>query len=124
MTESPFQIWFLEMEVSMLSVNKDYFEEVLASASENKLLNLPRMEAEAMIRKYFPATDVMTKREVAEFMRCTERQIDRLRENHGFPWFRFGSQTRFSLCDVQHWIEEQKQCGPGSVPSLSTRKDV
>lgn len=124
MTESPFQIWFLEMEAVMLSVNRQYLEEVLASASENKLLNLTRREVEAMVRKYFPATDVMTKREVAEFMRCTERQIDRLRENHGFPWFRFGSQTRFSLRDVQRWIEEQKESGPGSVPSLSIRKDV
>lgn len=79
-------------------------------------------EAKALIRSYFPPKSYLTKKEVAEMLNCSIRQVDYLRENYSLPWMRFGDTVRFDANDLQAWIESQKQTGSGSVPSLAKNK--
>lgn len=101
---------------------KEYFEELLRSASRNLVMEFTREEAAKLIRQYFPIQEYMSKSEVAAYLGCSLRQIDYLRENHGLPWFSQGNAVRFSVRDIQEWIEERKHAGSGSVPCMAYKK--
>ena len=106
----------------MQSVKKEYFEEILASAARNQIVEFSREEAEELIDKYFPRKEFISKTEVAVLLGCSLRQIDYLRENHGLPWFMLGNRIRFNVRDVRQWILENRRQGSGSVPSMAYKR--
>ncbi len=106
----------------MQSIRKEYFEELLKSAANNQLIGLSREQAEELINLYFPRKEYMSKAEVADFLGCSQRQVDYLRENHDLPWFSQGNKIKFSVQDVRKWVDGHKHQGSGSVPSLSYKR--
>lgn len=106
----------------MKSVRKEYFEELLASAASNQIIEFSREEAEELIDRYFPRKEFMSKSEVAVFMGCSPRQIDYLRENHGLPWILQGNRVRFSIYEVRKWLDKHRHTGEGSVPSMAYKR--
>ena len=95
----------------------------VALQAASKLQGDKRKETEVLIRKYFPMCRVIGKKECAQLLGCSIRQVDYLRENYGLPWVRFGKMVKFLREDVEQWIEAQKQTGPGCVPSLSKKSN-
>jgi phage terminase Nu1 subunit (DNA packaging protein) len=52
------------------------------------------------------ATQYVTKRELSEYWRCSERTIDRLLETEGLPVIRLSKRRIiFQLASVQRWLE-------------------
>ena len=107
----------------MKSVRKEYFEELLESASRNQIIEFSREEAEELINRYFPRKEFMSKTEVAVLLGCSLRQIDYLRENHGLPWISQGNRVRFSIYEVRKWIDNHRHAGEGSVPSMAYKRN-
>ena len=60
---------------------------------------------------------VLTKKDVAELLGCSVRQVDILRANGGLPFYRFGSLVRFSRDSVREWMRAQERVG-GCCASL------
>ena len=54
-------------------------------------------------------TDVMTLRELAEYLKVNEKTVYGLAQKNRIPCFKVGGQWRFSTRDIQGWIEEQKK---------------
>jgi excisionase family DNA binding protein len=48
---------------------------------------------------------LMTKAEAAEALRCSIRQIDRLRQNGSLPYQKFGSHIRFLKSNVESLLK-------------------
>jgi len=48
-----------------------------------------------------------TKKEVADYLKVTVRQIDILRERHGLPFVKIGGVIRFRIEDVEKWLNSQ-----------------
>ena len=42
---------------------------------------------------------------MCEFLKCSERKIDYLREKEGLPFIRIGSAIRFSIESVNQWVQ-------------------
>ena len=66
------------------------------------------------IRVDFPmgrrmGTDVMTIREVAEYLKLTEKTAYRLAAERKIPGFKVGGAWRFKLSDLEKWIERQSK---------------
>jgi excisionase family DNA binding protein len=51
--------------------------------------------------------DVMTVRQVADFLKVTERTIYRLAADHQIPSFKVGGSWRFRRNDLVAWMSEQ-----------------
>lgn len=51
--------------------------------------------------------DIMTVREVADFLKVTERTIYRLAAESQIPSFKVGGSWRFRRTDLVEWISEQ-----------------
>jgi excisionase family DNA binding protein len=51
--------------------------------------------------------DIMTVREVAEFLKVTERTIYRLAAESQIPSFKVGGSWRFRRADLVKWMSEQ-----------------
>ena len=92
----------------MLSVHKDYFEEILASAAKGIIKEFTCDEAEALIDQYFPRKEYLTKQEAGEFLGCSVRQIDYLRTRYGLPWIQQGNTIKFCIHDLRKWMEEHR----------------
>ncbi|MCB9946159.1 MAG: helix-turn-helix domain-containing protein [Geminicoccaceae bacterium] len=56
-------------------------------------------------------TDVMTIREVAEYLKLTEKTAYRLAAEGEIPGFKIGGSWRFRKGDIDAWIEARKQQG-------------
>ena len=65
---------------------------------------------------------VLNKKDVAELLGCSVRQVDILRANGGLPFYRFGNLVRFSRESVQGWMKAQERVG-GCCASL-VREDA
>jgi excisionase family DNA binding protein len=50
--------------------------------------------------------DILTKSELAEILKVTEKTIDRLRTK-GMPSFKVGTKVRFKKAKVIEWLENQ-----------------
>jgi len=50
--------------------------------------------------------DILTKSELAEILKVTEKTIDRLRTK-GMPSFKVGTKVRFNKAKVVEWLENQ-----------------
>ena len=51
--------------------------------------------------------DIMTVREVADFLKVTERTIYRLAAENQIPSFKVGGSWRFRRTDLARWMSEQ-----------------
>ena len=60
--------------------------------------------------------DILTIREVAEYLKVTERTLYRLAQEAKIPAFKVGASWRFKRVDIDAWIEGQK-------PGTSRRDD-
>lgn len=47
--------------------------------------------------------ELMTKAELADYLRCDVSKINRLMKD-GLPWEPFGSTPRFRKADIDHWL--------------------
>ena len=56
-------------------------------------------------------TDVMTVREVAEYLKVKERTIYRLVAKGGIPAFKVGGSWRFRKAEIEEWITRSTQDG-------------
>jgi len=54
-------------------------------------------------------TDILTIREVAEYLRITEKTAYRLASEGKIPGFKVGGSWRFRKGEVDQWIEEQRR---------------
>lgn len=54
-------------------------------------------------------TDILTIREVAEYLRITEKTAYRLASEAKIPGFKVGGSWRFRKGEVDEWIEEQRR---------------
>ena len=53
-------------------------------------------------------TDIITIREVAEYLKLTEKTTYRLASEGELPGFKVGGSWRFKLKDLEKWISTQK----------------
>jgi excisionase family DNA binding protein len=59
---------------------------------------------------------IMTVREVAEYLKVNERTVYRMASAKKIPAFKIGASWRFKGEEIEHWIEKQhNQAGPASV---------
>jgi excisionase family DNA binding protein len=52
--------------------------------------------------------EILTKEELATYLKVTPRTIDRLRKT-GLPSFKVGDSVRFKKDEVLKWLEEQNK---------------
>lgn len=57
--------------------------------------------------------DILTIREVADYLKVTERTLYRLVQNGKLPAFKVGNSWRFRREDLERWISEQSRSGEG-----------
>jgi excisionase family DNA binding protein len=51
---------------------------------------------------------ILALREVADYLKLTERTLYRLTQAGRLPGFKVGNSWRFRLRDLEEWIEDQK----------------
>ncbi|MDQ2043315.1 helix-turn-helix domain-containing protein [Pseudoalteromonas sp. 20-92] len=51
---------------------------------------------------------ILTLKEVAQYLKLTEKTAYRLAAEKKFPGFKVGGSWRFKMSDLEAWIEEQK----------------
>lgn len=51
--------------------------------------------------------DLLTKKDVAEWLSCSVRSVDTLRVTSGLPYILLGRLVRFRRSDVQEWLAAQ-----------------
>jgi excisionase family DNA binding protein len=66
-------------------------------------------------------TDVMTVREVAEYLKVKERTIYRLVAKGGIPAFKVGGSWRFRRAEIDEWITRSTQDGNIENSSLQRK---
>ena len=55
--------------------------------------------------------EILTLRQVADFLKVTERTIYRLAAAKKIPAFRVGGTWRFSKAEINQWIQRQSEGG-------------
>lgn len=55
--------------------------------------------------------EILTLRQVAEFLKVTDRTIYRLAAAKKIPAFKVGGTWRFSKAEITEWIQQQTQGG-------------
>jgi len=60
--------------------------------------------------------EILTIKQVAEYLKVTERTIYRLAAAKKIPAFKVGGTWRFSLGDIDSWIKQQSREGLGTGP--------
>lgn len=58
--------------------------------------------------------EILTIKQVAEYLKVTERTIYRLAAAKKIPAFKVGGAWRFSLADIDRWIKQQSREGLGT----------
>lgn len=58
--------------------------------------------------------EILTLKEVAEYLKLAEKTAYRLAAEGKLPGFKVGGSWRFKREDVLHWIEEQKNKDKGN----------
>lgn len=51
---------------------------------------------------------IMTVKDVAKYLKVNERTIYRMATDGRIPAFRVGTSWRFKLCDIDEWIESER----------------
>jgi excisionase family DNA binding protein len=52
--------------------------------------------------------EILTLKEVAQYLKLTEKTAYRLAAEKKLPGFKVGGSWRFKMSDLETWIEEQK----------------
>lgn len=52
--------------------------------------------------------EILTLKEVAEYLKLAEKTAYRLAQNGKLPGFKVGGSWRFKRKDIENWIEQQK----------------
>ena len=52
--------------------------------------------------------EILTLKEVADYLKLTERTLYRLTQDGKLPGFKVGNSWRFRLRDIEAWIEDRK----------------
>lgn len=55
---------------------------------------------------------ILTIKEIADYLKVTERTIYRLAAAKQIPAFKVGGSWRFSRVDIDRWIQQQSMDGP------------
>ena len=50
-----------------------------------------------------------TKKDLADYLKVSIRQVDVLREKHGLPWIMVGGMVRFRKEDVDEWLLRRQE---------------
>jgi excisionase family DNA binding protein len=66
--------------------------------------------------------DIMTVREVADFLKVTERTIYRLAADHQIPSFKVGGSWRFRRADLAKWMSEQAEQAASATIATDYKK--
>lgn len=53
--------------------------------------------------------EILTIKQIGEYLKITERTVYRLAAAHKIPAFKVGGMWRFSLEDIDNWIKQQSQ---------------
>ena len=55
------------------------------------------------------ADEIMTLKEVAEYLKVAEKTAYRLAADGKLPGFKVGGSWRFKRSDIEHWISEKRR---------------
>lgn len=66
--------------------------------------------------------EILTIKQVAEYLKVAERTIYRLAAARKIPAFKVGSTWRFSRTDIESWIKEQSADSPDRTSSKALDK--
>lgn len=66
--------------------------------------------------------DYFTKKEIAEWLKVSQRTIDTMRTNDALPCFKVGNTIRFPLEAVTEWLEART--GTHSVSCYEKKEDA
>jgi excisionase family DNA binding protein len=69
-----------------------------------------------------PEGEILTIREVANYLKVTERTIYRLSAGKKIPAFKVGGAWRFSRADIDLWIRHQSMDGGANQDPSKKRK--
>lgn len=58
---------------------------------------------------------IMTVKDVANFLKVNERTIYRMATEGRIPAFRVGTSWRFKLCEIDQWIESERNCAQQQI---------
>ena len=64
-------------------------------------------ESGLMRKAEIPSDEILTRTEVAHFLRCSEPHVTALIERDGLPAFRLGKLWRFKRSEVLAWCERR-----------------
>ncbi len=59
--------------------------------------------------------DILTIRDVAEYLKVTEKTVYGLAQKRKIPGFKVGGQWRFKREDIDQWIEDGKEVAPNKL---------
>lgn len=65
--------------------------------------------------------EILTIKQVADYLKVTERTIYRLAAAKKIPAFKVGGTWRFSRADIESWIREQSSLGPSHDAPLPSK---
>lgn len=68
------------------------------------------------------SSEILTIKEVADFLKVTERTIYRLAAAKQIPAFKVGGSWRFSQADITEWIKQQAVIDDRSVQKAPAKK--
>ena len=66
--------------------------------------------------------EILTIREVSEYLKVTERTIYRLAAAKKIPGFKVGGAWRFSKAEIDQWIRRQSEDGASDVDVASAEE--
>ncbi|MCA0175249.1 MAG: helix-turn-helix domain-containing protein [Proteobacteria bacterium] len=66
--------------------------------------------------------EILTIKEVADYLKVTERTIYRLAGAKKIPAFKVGGTWRFSRSDIESWIKRQSVSSPERAASKASNK--
>lgn len=66
--------------------------------------------------------EILTIKEVADYLKVTERTIYRLAGAKTIPAFKVGGTWRFSRSDIESWIKQQSAGSPERAASKASNK--
>ena len=52
-------------------------------------------------------SELITKKELSEILKVTERTIDKWRTNLNLPFYKFGKEIKFKLIEIEEWAKER-----------------
>ena len=73
------------------------------------------MESEKNYAEMASLPGLLTREALAQWLSCSLRQVDELREKAGLPWIKVGRLVRFNQLHVLDWLDRQKNVAPAGA---------